>query len=61
MHISLDKDVHPANTIQLDLIVLVEPPIAHLGKIFAVRLEFLVAFSNNDILVQACGQFQTLL
>ena len=61
MHVGLDKNVNTTNTVQLDLFVFVETPVAHLRKVFAASFVFLVTFRENDILVEARGQFPTLL
>jgi hypothetical protein len=43
MDISLDKDVDATNAVELDLFVLVVPPIAHPGHIYSTGVILLVA------------------
>ncbi len=43
MNLGLDQDIDAADTIQLDLLVLIIPPVAHLGEIYSLRIEFLVS------------------
>ena len=59
--ISFDDNIHAANPIQFDFFILVISPITHGDKILAARVELLVAFSNDRILVERCRQFQSFL
>lgn len=48
VNICFDDDVHAANAIEGDLLVLVAPPVAHEGHVFAIRWELLVSLGEDD-------------
>lgn len=54
MYIRFHKDIDPANSVKIDLLVLVFPPVAHKSHVFSTSIVLFVAFSKNNVLVQAC-------
>jgi hypothetical protein len=56
VNICFDNDVHAADAIEGDLLVLVPPPVAHEGHVFAICWELLVAFGKDDSLRERGGE-----
>lgn len=43
MNVRFNQYVDSSDAVKLDLVIFVVSPVAHFGKIFPVRIEFLVA------------------
>merc|ERR1711964_534805 len=56
MNICFDEDVDTADAVQLDLLVLIIPPITHAGHVFSTRVVLLVAFSQDNVFIERGGQ-----
>lgn len=52
MNISLDDNVHTTNSIKLNLLVLVLPPVTHADQICPAGVIFLVALRQDNVRVQ---------
>lgn len=56
MDVCFDDDVDAADAVEGDFFVLVAAPVTHEGHVFAIGGELLVAFSEDDVLRQRCGE-----
>lgn len=61
VHISLDQYAYAPDTIEFDLLILVVPPVTHLGHISAASIVFFIAFCEHCILIQARGKFSAFV
>jgi len=59
--IRLDEDVDSTDSVKLNLLILVLPPVSQLDKVGAASVIFLVSFSQNRILVKGFPEFATLV
>lgn len=49
MHVCLDDDIDATDTVEMDFFVLVLAPVAHADEVFALGVEFLVAFDEDGV------------
>lgn len=61
MDISLDNNVHTANTIELNLFILVVSPVTHADEVGPAGVVLLVAFRQNGVRIQSCPQSTALV
>lgn len=59
--IRLDDDANAANAIKLHLFILVVAPVTQPTHVGAAGLVLLVAFCQNDILIETGGQLQSFV
>lgn len=57
VYIGLDEDAHATNTIQFYLFIFVVSPVPHPRHVCSSSIILLVAFRQNDILVQSRSKF----
>ena len=61
MHVGLDKNTDAANTIELNLLVLISAPVTHLGHVVAAGLVLLVAFGEDNVITKGFTKLPALV